>query len=101
LLVFDVNRGLDCQSDIFQLHGVVACLVHARLLLEGVLYLLAGIFQVGLHLIRPAFIPGLGISGGLADGFFGPAAQVLDLFLNLSAPLMGSCLLLIAVLCLF
>jgi hypothetical protein len=52
------------------------------LCLEGVLNLLAGILQAGLSLIRPAFGPGVVIPGGLADGLFGPAAQVFNFVLQ-------------------
>src|SRR5689334_14102807 len=49
------------------------------LLLEGVLHLFAGILEAGLRLVRPALVLGVVVSGGLADGFFGPAPEVLDL----------------------
>src|ERR1700676_1647901 len=50
-----------------------------RLLLEGVLHLLARIFQAGLRLVNLALILGALVIGELADGFFGLAAPVIDL----------------------
>jgi hypothetical protein len=58
-------------------------LVKDQLLLEGVFHLFAGILQAGLRLIGPAFVSGVMVSGRPADGFLGPAAQILDLVLHL------------------
>jgi hypothetical protein len=59
------------------------CWSMAWLFLEGVLHLLTGILQAGLSLIRPAFVLGVVIAGGLADCLFGLAAHILDLVLQL------------------
>src|SRR6476660_4681048 len=50
------------------------------LLLEGVLHLLASIFQPGLRLVQLPLVLGAVVTGELAGGFFCLAAHVVDLF---------------------
>src|SRR3984957_7692114 len=57
--------------------------VGSRLLLEGVLYLLAGIFQAVIPLVELAFIFGALVVGDLAGSLFGLAAQVVNLVADL------------------
>src|ERR1700756_2482785 len=54
----------------------------ARLLLEGVLHLLARIFEAGLRLVNLALVLGVLVTGDLAHRLFGLAAQVVDLVLQ-------------------
>src|SRR5580693_9009897 len=56
-----------------------SALVRCGLLLEGVLYLLARVFQARLRLVDLAFVLGAAVSGGLAYGLFGLAADVVNL----------------------
>ena len=49
-----------------------------RLILEGVLHLLAYIFQAGFRLVDLAFILSALVIGELADAIFGLAAHVID-----------------------
>src|SRR5580693_430600 len=56
-----------------------SALVRCGLLLEGVLYLLARVFQARLRLVDLAFVLGAAVFGGIADGLFGLAADVVNL----------------------
>src|SRR6478735_10919012 len=55
----------------------------AFLLFEGVLDLLAGVFEVGLRLVALALIFSALVAGDLADRFLSLAAQILGLILRL------------------
>jgi hypothetical protein len=54
-----------------------------QLLFEGVLDLLAGVFEVGLRLVAVALIFSALVAGDLADRFLSLAAQILGLILRL------------------
>ena len=55
----------------------------SHLFLEGVFYLLTGIFEVGLRLIAPALVAGLSVTGDIAERFLRLTAEVLRLVLGL------------------
>jgi hypothetical protein len=54
-----------------------------ELLLEGVLDLLAGIFEAGLRLVSPALVASPGVAGEIADRFLRLSAEIVDLVLCL------------------
>src|SRR5271156_100761 len=77
----DFTHGLEKRktTGVASSGGRPLCWLVGKLLLEGVLYLLARVFQARLRLVDLAFIFGAAVSGGLADGLFGLAGDVVNL----------------------